>query len=77
MRRPRATRALEPRKKYWYFGHGTFELLCILQISSTLLVKILTEMLLGFIFLLFHLYSDYLNPTLQQPELTYTDKTVM
>jgi hypothetical protein len=77
--RPRATTAVKPRKKNWYFGRGTFESLCIrvLQISPTLLAKILTEMLLGFIFLLFHLYSNYLNPALQQPELTYTNKTVM
>jgi hypothetical protein len=77
MRRPRAITAVEPGKKNWYFGRGTFESLCILQISPTILAKILTEMLLGFIFLLFHLYSNYLNPALQQPELTYTNKTVM
>jgi hypothetical protein len=64
-------------KEKWYLGRETFESLCILQMSPTLLAKILTEMLLGFIFLLFHLYSSYLNPALQQPELTYTNKTVM
>jgi hypothetical protein len=77
MRRPRATTAVEPRNKNWYFGRGTFESLCVLQMSPTLLAKILTEKLLGFIFLLFHLYSNDLNPTLQQPELTHTNKTVM
>ena len=70
--RPRVTMDDEPRKENWYFGRGTFESLCILQMSLTILAKILTDMLLGFIFLLFHLYSNYLIPALQQPELTPT-----